>query len=123
MTARLALATGKGHASFGLRARYGPRRGPQVTVGPAGMTVINFVAYVSEFAGMRWGRRILGIPAPVAIVGALVLHAGAVLTGGYSVFERGALLLSLALFSFVGPGGRGSPELEPPGRRPQPDSQ
>jgi Mn2+/Fe2+ NRAMP family transporter len=97
MTARLALATGKGHAEL-VRARYGPRWAA-VTV--AGMTVINFVAYVSEFAGIALGAAILGIPAPVAIVGALVLHAGAVLTGGYSVFERGALLLSLALFSFV----------------------
>ena len=65
------------------------------------MAVINFVAYVAEFAGIALGAAILGIPAPVAIVGALVLHAGAVLTGGYTVFERGALVLSLALFSFV----------------------
>jgi Mn2+ and Fe2+ transporters of the NRAMP family len=97
MTARLALATGKGHAEL-IRARYGPR---WAAVSVGGMAVINFVAYVSEFAGIALGAAILGIPAPVAIVGALVLHAGAVLTGGYSVFERGAVLLSLALFSFV----------------------
>jgi len=97
MTARLALATGKGHAEL-IRARYGPR---WAAVSVTGMAIINFVAYVSEFAGIALGAAILGIPAPVAIVGALVLHAGAVLTGGYSVFERGAVLLSLALFSFV----------------------
>ncbi len=97
MTARLALATGKGHAEL-IRSRYGPR---WAAVSVGGMAVINFVAYVSEFAGIALGAAILGIPAPVAIVGALVLHAGAVLTGGYSVFERGAVLLSLALFSFV----------------------
>jgi Mn2+/Fe2+ NRAMP family transporter len=97
MTARLALATGKGHAEL-VRSRYGPGWAA-VTV--AGMAVINFVAYVAEFAGIALGAAILGIPAPVAIVGALVLHAGAVLSGGYSVFERGALVLSLALFSFV----------------------
>jgi Mn2+/Fe2+ NRAMP family transporter len=97
MTARLALATGKGHAEL-VRARYGPG---WAAVSVAGMAVINFVAYVAEFAGIALGAAILGIPAPVAIVGALALHAGAVLTGGYSVFERGALILSLALFSFV----------------------
>jgi Mn2+/Fe2+ NRAMP family transporter len=97
MTARLALATGKGHAEL-VRARYGPG---WAAVSVAGMAVINFVAYVAEFAGIALGAAILGIPAPVAIVGALALHAGAVLTGGYSVFERGALVLSLALFSFV----------------------
>jgi Mn2+/Fe2+ NRAMP family transporter len=97
MTARLALATGMGHAEL-IRSRYGPR---WAAVSVGGMAVINFVAYVSEFAGIALGAAILGIPAPVAIVGALVLHAGAVLTGGYSVFERGAVLLSLALFSFV----------------------
>ena len=97
MTARLALATGKGHAEL-VRARYGPR---WAAVSVLGMAVINFVAYVAEFAGIALGAAILGIPAPVAIVGALVLHAGAVLTGGYSVFERGAVVLSLALFCFV----------------------
>jgi Mn2+/Fe2+ NRAMP family transporter len=97
MTARLALATGKGHAEL-VRARYGPH---WAAVSVMGMAVINFVAYVAEFAGIALGAAILGIPGPVAIVGALALHAGMVLTGGYSVFERFALVLSLALFSFV----------------------
>ncbi|MGD0018153.1 MAG: NRAMP family divalent metal transporter [Candidatus Limnocylindrales bacterium] len=97
MTARLALATGKGHAEL-VGARYGPR---WAAVSVMGMAVINFVAYVSEFAGIALGAAILGIPGPVAIGGALALHAGMVLTGGYSVFERFALVLSLALFSFV----------------------
>ena len=97
MTARLALATGKGHAEL-VRARYGPG---WAAVSVMGMAVINFVAYVSEFAGIALGAAILGIPGPLAIVGALALHAGMVLTGGYSVFERFALVLSLALFSFV----------------------
>ncbi len=97
MTARLALATGKGHAEL-VQSRYGWR---WAAVSVAGMAVINFVAYVAEFAGIALGAAILGIPGPVAIVGALVVHAAMVLTGGYSVFERLALVLSLALFSFV----------------------
>jgi Mn2+/Fe2+ NRAMP family transporter len=97
MTARLALATGKGHAEL-VRVRYGTR---WAAVSVAGMAIINFVAYVAEFAGIALGAAILGIPAPLAIIGALAVHAGMVLTGGYSVFERLALVLSLALFSFV----------------------
>lgn len=97
MTARLALVTGKGHVEL-VRARYGAG---SAAVSVAGMAVINFVAYVAEFAGIALGAAIVGIPAPIAIVGALTLHAGMVLTGGYSVFERFALILSLALFSFV----------------------
>ena len=107
MTARLALATGKGHAEL-VRARYG-RGWAAVTV--AGMAVINFVAYVAEFAGIALGAAILGIPAPLAIVGALALHAGMVLTGGYTVFERLALVLSLALFSFIVLAVAGRPDL------------
>jgi len=60
MTARLALATGKGHAEL-VRARYGPRW-PRSLV--AGMTVINFVAYVSEFAGIALGAAILASRRP-----------------------------------------------------------
>jgi Mn2+/Fe2+ NRAMP family transporter len=97
MTARLALATGMGHAEI-VRARYG--RG-WAAVSVVGMAVINFVAYVAEFAGIALGAAIVGIPAPIAIVGALTIHAAMVLSGSYSRFERLALVLSLALFSFV----------------------
>ncbi|MFI5259213.1 MAG: NRAMP family divalent metal transporter [Candidatus Limnocylindrales bacterium] len=107
MTARLALATGKGHAELVLY-RYG-RRWAAVSV--VGMAVINFVAYVAEFAGIALGAGILGIPAPLAIIGALAIHASMVLTGGYTLFERLALVLSLALFSFVVLAVAGRPDL------------
>jgi Mn2+/Fe2+ NRAMP family transporter len=97
MTARLALATGKGHVEL-VRSRYG--RG-WAAVSVLGMAVINFVAYVAEFAGIALGAGIVGIPAPVAILGALAVHASMVMTGSYTWFERLALALSLALFSFV----------------------
>ena len=97
MTARLALATGKGHVEL-VRARYGAG---WAAVSVTGMAVINFVAYVAEFAGIALGAAILGIPAHLAIAAALVIHAAMVLTGGYSLFERLALVLSLALFSFI----------------------
>lgn len=97
MTARLALVTGKGHVEL-VRSRYGGR---WAAVSVLGMAVINFVAYVAEFAGIALGAAIVGVPAPVAIVGALVIHASMVLTTSYKWFERLALALSLALFSFV----------------------
>ena len=60
------------------------------------MAIINFVAYVAEFAGIALGAGIVGIPAPLAIIGALAIHASMVLTGSYTWFERFALALSLA---------------------------
>jgi Mn2+/Fe2+ NRAMP family transporter len=75
------------------------------------MAVINFVAYVSEFAGIALGAAIIGIPGPVAIAGALAIHASMVLTGSYSWFERFALVLTLALFSFVVLAVVGRPDL------------
>jgi Mn2+/Fe2+ NRAMP family transporter len=107
MTARLALATGKGHTEL-VMARYG--RG-WAAVSVVGMAVVNFVAYVAEFAGIAVGAQILGIPVPAAIAGALSIHAAMVLTGGYSWFERAALVLSLALFSFVILAVAGRPDL------------
>jgi Mn2+/Fe2+ NRAMP family transporter len=107
MTARLALVTGKGHVEL-VRSRYGPT---WAAVSVLGMAVINFVAYVAEFAGIALGAAILGVPEPIAIVGALAIHASMVLTGGYSLFERLALVLSLALFSFVVLAVAGRPDL------------
>jgi Mn2+/Fe2+ NRAMP family transporter len=66
---------------------------------------------VAEFAGIALGAAIIGIPAQVAIVGALAIHALMVLSGSYSRFERFALVLSLALFSFVVLAVAGRPDL------------
>jgi Mn2+/Fe2+ NRAMP family transporter len=107
MTSRLALATGQGHAEL-VAARYG-RSWAAVSV--LGMAVINFVAYVAEFAGIALGASIVGIPAPIAILAALAIHASMVLTSSYAWFERIALVLSLALFSFVILAVAGRPDL------------
>jgi Mn2+/Fe2+ NRAMP family transporter len=107
MTARLALATGKGHTEL-VRARYGTR---WAAVSVVGLAIINFVAYVAEFAGIALGAGILGISAPFAIAGALAIHAAMVLTGGYTAFERFALVLTLALFSFIVLAIVGNPDL------------
>ncbi len=97
MTSRLAIATGRGHAEL-IRERYGMRWG---VVAVGSMVAIDLVAYVAEFAGIVLGASIVGVPAPVAVLGALVLHTGVVLTGSYLRFERLVLVLSLGLFAFV----------------------
>ena len=107
MTSRLALVTGKGHVEL-VRSRYGPG---WAAVSVLGMAIINFVAYVAEFAGIALGAAIVGIPAPVASVGALAIHASMVLSRSYTWFERFALALSLALFSFVVLAVAGRPDL------------
>ncbi len=107
MTARLALVTGKGHVEL-VRSRYGPHL---AAVSVLGMAVINFVAYVAEFAGIALGAAIIGIPAPVAIIAALGVHASMVLSRSYTWFERIAMVLSLALFSFIVLAVAGRPDL------------
>jgi Mn2+/Fe2+ NRAMP family transporter len=97
MTARLAICTGLGHAEL-IRERFGTRWG-WVAVGS--MAAVDMLAYVAEFAGIVLGGSLVGISAPVAVGGTLVLHAAMVLTGSYARFERMALVLSLGLFAFV----------------------
>jgi Mn2+/Fe2+ NRAMP family transporter len=107
MTSRLALVTGKGHVEL-VRSRYGSH---WASVSVLGMAIINFVAYVAEFAGIALGAGIVGIPAPIAILCALAVHASMVLSRSYTWFERFALVLSLALFSFVALAVAGRPDL------------
>ncbi len=97
MTARLAVATGLGHAEL-IRERYGMRWG---AVAVTSMVAIDLVAYVAEFAGIVLGASIVGIPAGVAVAGALVLHTGIVLTGSYARFERLVLVLSRCACCFL----------------------
>ena len=88
MTARLAIATGLGHAEL-IRRRYGGWGIAAVS----SMVAIDRLAYVAEFAGIVLGASLVGISAPVAVGGAFVLHAVMVLTGSNGRFERMALVL------------------------------
>ncbi len=97
MTARLAIGTGLGHAEL-IRERYGFRWGAIAVVS---MVIIDLLAYVAEFAGIVLGASLVGIPAGLAVMGALALHSVMVLTGSYRRFELIAIVLSLALFAFV----------------------
>lgn len=98
MTARLAIGTGLGHAEL-IRERFGLRWG---VVSVTSMVIVDLLAYVAEFAGIVLGASLIGIPAGPAVVAALVLHTVIVLTGSYRRFEVATLVLSLALFAFVG---------------------
>ena len=97
MTARLGIVTGLGHAEL-ICSRYGTRWG-KVAVGA--MVVVDLLAYVAEFAGIVLGASLLGISAPVAVIGTLVIHTVMVLTASYERFERITLVLSLGLFAFI----------------------
>ncbi len=65
------------------------------------MAAINLLAYVAEFAGIVLGAAILGLPAWLAVGLTLLFHSLMVLTGSYRRYERLAVLLSVALFTFV----------------------
>lgn len=97
MTARLGIVTGRGHAEL-LRERYGFRWAAVAVISMAG---IDLLAYVAEFAGIALGAGIVGLPAWLAVGLALVFHSLLVLTGSYRRYERIALVLSVALFTFV----------------------
>ncbi len=97
MTARLGVVTGLGHAEL-LREHYGVG---WAAVAVVSMAAINLLAYVAEFAGIVLGASILGVPAWVAVAFALVFHTLMVLTSSYRRYERVALVLSFALFTFV----------------------
>jgi len=98
MTARLGIATGRGHAEL-IREHYGFR---WAAVAVVSLAVIDLVAYVAEFAGIALGAGLLGIPPDSAILATLLVHSLVVLTGRYRGFERLAIVLSLSLFVFVG---------------------
>lgn len=97
MTSRLGIVTGLGHAEL-IAARYG-KRWSVVAVGS--MALVDLLAYVAEFAGIVLGASLLGIPAPVAVGGTLLVHTVMVLTASYARFERMTLVLSLGLFAFI----------------------
>ena len=97
MTARLGIATGRGHAEL-IRDRYGFRWGALAVIS---MVAIDLLAYVAEFAGIVLGAAIVGIPAWLAVALAVVFHSAMVLSGSYERFERVTIGLSLALLAFV----------------------
>ncbi len=91
MAARVGLATGQGHAEL-IFARFGRFWG-----GFAMLDLLagNFLTLVTEFIGIRAGLGFFGVPAWIAVAGALGVMGFAISTARYRRWER--IILGLAL--------------------------
>src|ERR1700689_1046883 len=93
MTVRLGAVTHRGHAEL-IFDRFGKFWG---FFAMGDLVFGNFLTLVTEFIGVRAGLGFFGIPPVVAVVGALVIVAGAITTGRYWTWER--ITLALAIFN------------------------
>lgn len=71
----------------------------KVAVG--GSAVIDFAAYVGEFAGIALAASIIGIPVVMTVVSVAILHTIVITTGAYKKIEIFLVALGLLLFLFV----------------------
>ena len=67
----------------------------------AGTAVIDFAAYVGEFAGIAVAASIIGIPIIVAIIFVVVVHTLVIITGKYKKIEVFLVAMGFLLFLFV----------------------
>ena len=93
MTVRLGAVTHRGHAEL-IFDRFGKFWG---FFAMGDLVFGNFLTLVTEFIGVRAGLGFFGIPPVIAVVGALVIVAGAITTGRYWTWER--ITLALAIFN------------------------
>ncbi len=70
-------------------------------VAVSGSAVIDFSAYVAEFAGIAIAASIIGIPVLFTVLAVIVLHTVVVTTGSYKKIEIFLVALGLILFLFV----------------------
>ncbi len=93
MTLRLGAVTHRGHAEL-IFERFGPFWGRFAI---ADLIIGNFLTLVTEFIGVRAGLSFFGVPAELAVGGAVVLVFVVILTHRYWTWER--TLLGLAVFN------------------------
>ncbi len=93
MTVRLGSVTHRGHAEL-IFDRFGPFWG---FFSMADLMLGNFLTLVTEFIGIRAGLSYFGVPALVAVGGAIALILAVTMTRRYWTWER--ILLGLALFN------------------------
>ncbi len=93
MTLRLGAVTHRGHAEL-IFERFGPFWG---RFAMADLIIGNFLTLVTEFIGVRAGLSFFGVPAELAVGGAVVLVFVVILTHRYWTWER--TLLGLAIFN------------------------
>ncbi len=95
MTVRLGAATHRGHAEL-IFDRFGPFWGWFSMVD---LMIGNFLTLVTEFIAIRAGLGYFGVPPAVAVFGALIVLAVALMTHRYWTWER--LILAAAMFNLV----------------------
>ncbi len=95
MTVRLGAATHRGHAEL-IFDRFGPFWG---WFAMGDLFIGNFLTLITEFIGIRAGLGFFGVPAPVAVLGALVVTGVLLTTHRYWTWER--LTMAIAAFNLV----------------------
>jgi Mn2+/Fe2+ NRAMP family transporter len=93
MTVRLGSVTHRGHAEL-IFDRFGPFWG---FFSMADLMLGNFLTLVTEFIGIRAGLSYFGVPALIAVGGAIAVILTVTMTRRYWTWER--ILLGLALFN------------------------
>lgn len=97
MVGRLGTVTGKGLMDL-IRERFGVR---WTLFAAAVVLVANGGTTLAEFAGVAGGLGLLGVPLPVAVIGAALLVAVVVLRGNRRIVERVFLALGLTFVSYI----------------------
>jgi NRAMP (natural resistance-associated macrophage protein)-like metal ion transporter len=97
MVARLGTVTGKGLMDL-IRERFGVR---WTLFAAVVVLVANGGTTLAEFAGVAGGLGLLGVPLPVAVIGAAVLIGVVVMRGNRRIVERIFLALGLTFVSYI----------------------
>jgi Mn2+/Fe2+ NRAMP family transporter len=95
MTVRLGAATKRGHAEL-IYERFGRFWG---FFSMADLVIGNLLTLVTEFIAIRAGLGFFGVPPVAAVLGALVVNVGVVLTQRYWTWER--VVLGFAVFNLI----------------------
>ncbi len=97
MVARLGTVTGKGLMDL-IRERFGVR---WTLFAAVVVLIANGGTTLAEFAGVAGGLGLLGVPLPVAVIGAAVLIGVVVMRGNRRIVERIFLALGLTFISYI----------------------
>ncbi len=97
MTVRLGAATHRGHAEL-IFARFGPFWGWFSLID---LALGNFLTLITEFIAIRAGLGFFGVPPWAAVLSALALLSGALLTHRYWTWERITLAIAACNLIFV----------------------
>ena len=95
MTVRLGAATHRGHAEL-IFARFGPFWGWFSMID---LALGNFLTLIAEFIAIRAGLAFFGVPARIAVPGAVLVLVLALLTHRYWTWER--ITLAIAAFNLI----------------------